>query len=171
MKSHEIFQHLSPALAAEIFSYLQTEQKPVLKAAIQGLADQRRLRAVFVERKPPNERFAWLQNALSRKVSDTLAAHLLQAWLLGAQKPMLCDFLDSVGIKRDADGTVENLPGSPPKDELVKAVDQLLAKYPPEAVAVYLHAFHDMDSEVSWPPLGEILEEDKRLQLAPASGL
>ena len=64
-----------------------------------------------MERKPPNERFAWLQNALGRKISDTLAAHLLQAWLLGAQKPMLCDFLDAVGIKRDDDGTVENLPG------------------------------------------------------------
>ena len=165
MKSHEIFQQMSPALAAEIFTYLQTEQKPVLKAAIQGLANQRKLRPVFVERKPPNERFAWLQNALSRKVSDTLAAHLLQAWLLGAQKPMLCDFLDSAGIQRDEDGTVEKLPDSPPKEKLAESVDQLVAKYPPEAVAVYLHAFHDMDSEVSWPPLGELLAEDERLRL------
>lgn len=165
MKSHELFQQMSPALAVEIFTYLQTEQKPVLKAGISGLANQRNLRAVFVERKPPNERFAWLQNALRRKISDTLAAHLLQAWLLGAQKPMLCDFLDAVGIKRDDDGTVENLPDSPPKAELVAAVDQLMAKYPAEAVAVYLHAFHDMDSEVSWEPLGEVLAEDERLKL------
>ncbi|MGH7935411.1 MAG: hypothetical protein ACREF8_00180 [Chthoniobacterales bacterium] len=165
MKSHEIFQQMSPTLAAAIFTYLQQEQKPVLKAAIQGLANQRKLRAVFVERKPPNERFAWLQSALGRKISDTLAAHLLQAWLLGAQKPMLCDFLDSVGIKRDEDGTVDELPESPPKEKLREAIEQLVAKYPPEAVAVYLHAFHDMDSEVSWPPLGEVLAEDERLKL------
>ena len=43
MKSHELFQQMSPALAAEIFGYLQQEQKPVLKAAIQGLANQRKL--------------------------------------------------------------------------------------------------------------------------------
>lgn len=165
MKSHEIFQQMSPALAAEIFSYLQKEQKPVLKAAIQGLANQRNLRAVFVERKPPHERAVWLQGALGRKISDTLAAHLLQAWLLSAQKSMLCDFLDSVGIKRDDDGTVENLPESPPKEKLTEAVEQLVAKYPAEAVAVYLHAFHDMDSEVSWPPLGKVLAEDERLRL------
>ncbi len=165
MKSHEIFQQMSPALAGEIFGYLQKEQKPVLKAAIQGLANQRHLRAVFVERKPPNERTIWLQSALSRKISDTLAAHLLQAWLLGAQKPMLCDFLDAVGIKRDEDGTVENLPESPPKEKLTEAITQLFEKYPAEAVAIYLHAFHDMDSEVSWPPLGEILAEDERLRL------
>ena len=42
---------MSPALAAEIFTFLQTEQKPVYKAAIQGLANQRNLRGVFVERK------------------------------------------------------------------------------------------------------------------------
>jgi hypothetical protein len=165
MKSHEIFQHMSPALAAEIISYLNQEQKQVLKGAIQGLANQRKLRAVFIERKPPNERAAWLQNALSRKISDTLAAHLLQAWLLGAQKEMLCDFLDAVGIKRDEDGTVDELPPSPPKEKLREAVDQLVAKYPAENVSVYLHAFHDMDSEVNWQPLGEVLQEDERMKL------
>ena len=44
-------------------------------------------------------------------------------------------------------------------------MSQLLGKYPAEAVAVYLHAFHDMDSTVSWPPLGEVLQEDERLRL------
>ena len=68
--------------------------------------------------------------ALGRKVSDTLATHLLQAWLLGAHKPMLCDFLDAVGIKRDEDGTVEDLPDSPAKEKMQKAVDQLVAKFP-----------------------------------------
>jgi hypothetical protein len=165
MKSHEIFQQMSPALATEIFSYLQKEQKPVLKAAVQGLANERRLRPIFIERKPPHERYAWLQAALSRKPGDTLAAHLLQAWLLGAQKPMLCDFLDSLGVTRNDDGTVEELPESPPREKLAETVTHLLSKYPAEAVAVYLHAFHDMESTVSWPPLGEVLQEDERLLL------
>lgn len=166
MKSHEIFQHMTPALAAEILNYLQKEQPPVFKSVVQTLAQQRKLRPVFVERKPPNERYAWLQGALGRKASDTLAAHLLQAWLLGAQKSMLCEFLDSLGIPRDEDGTVEQLPESPPKEKLREVIGQLIAKYPPEAVAVYLHAFHDMDSTVSWPPLGEVLAEDERLKLS-----
>ena len=165
MKSHEIFQHMSPALAVEILTYLQREQTPVYKTVVQGLAQQRRLRPVFVERKPPPERYTWLQAALGRKVSDTFAAHLLQSWLLGARKPLLCDFLDSLGIAHDADATVEELPASPPKDKLHQVITQLLDKYPTETVAVYLHAFHDMDSTVSWPPLGEVLHEDERLKL------
>jgi hypothetical protein len=164
MKSYEIFQQMSCGLANEILTYLQREQTPVFKGVVQTLAGQRKLRPVFIERKPPNERYAWLKEALARKPSDTLAAHLLQAWLLGSQKPMLCDFLDSLGIKHDADGTVEQLPDSPPKEELRKVIDHLLAGYPAQKLAVYLHAFHDMDSTVSWPPLGELLAEDERLK-------
>ena len=162
---------MSPATAAEIFSYMQKEQKPVYKAAIQGLANQRNLRGVFIERKPPNERHPWMKTALSRPVSDTLATHLIQAWLLGANKAMLCDFLEALEIEHDEDGTVEELPAAPAKEKIAAAVDQLIAEYPAESVAIYLHAFRDMDSSVQWPPLNEILTEDQRLQLGSgASG-
>ena len=165
MRSHEIFQRMPPALAAQIFTFMQTEQKPVYKAAIQGLANQRNLRGVFIERKPPVERHPWMQSALSRSVSDALASHLLQAWLLGANKPMLCDFLDAMEIKHEDDGTVEELPPAPPKEKIASAVSQLLAKYPAETVSVYLNAFRDMDSAVQWPSLDEILAEEPRLKL------
>jgi hypothetical protein len=164
MRSHEIFQHMSPALAAQIFTFLQTEQKPVYKATIQGLANQRNLRGLFIERKPPAERFPWMQAAFSRKVSDSLASHVLQAWLLGANKQMLCDFLDAMEIKHDDDGTVEDLPPAPPKEKIAAAVSGLLEKFPAESVAVYLHAFRDMDSTVQWPSLDEVLADEPRLK-------
>jgi hypothetical protein len=157
---------MSPALAAEMFTWLQTEQKPVYKAAIQGLANQRNLRGVFVERKPPAERFPWMQAAFARKISDSLASHVLQAWLLGANKEMLCDFLEALEIKHSEDGTVDELPAEVPKEKIAAAVERLLGKYPPETVAVYLHAFRDMDSTVQWPALDEILSEESRLKLA-----
>lgn len=165
MRSHELFQRMSPALAAQVFTFLQTEQKPVYKAAIQGLANQRNLRGVFIERKPPAERFPWMQAALGRSLSDSLASHLLQAWLLGANKEMLRDFLDGLEIKHEEDGTVSDLPAAPPKEKIAAAVSQLLAKYPPETVAVYLHAFRGIDSASDWPALDEILAEEPRLKL------
>jgi hypothetical protein len=170
MKAHEIFQHISPALAIEILSYLQKEKTPIYKSVVQGLAQQRKLRPVFVERKPASERHAWMQSALRRKISDTFAAHVLQTWLLGAQKPLLCTFLDSLGIAHDADGTVEELPESPPRERLREVITDLLNKYPSEIVAVYLHAFHGMDDTVSWPPLGEVLAEEDRLRLGAIEG-
>ncbi|MBA2432690.1 MAG: hypothetical protein H0V56_11355 [Chthoniobacterales bacterium] len=165
MRAHELFQNMSPTMAAEVFNYLQKEQKPVYKAAIQGLANQRNLRGVFIERKPPNERFPWMQQALSRPISDALASHLIQGWLLGANKAMLNDFLDALEIAHEEDGTVEELPPCPPKEKIAGAVQILRGKYSAEAVAVYLHAFRDMDSSVQWPALNELLTEMPELQL------
>jgi hypothetical protein len=156
---------MSPALAAEVFLYLQKEQKPVYKAAIQGLANQRNLRGVFIERKPPAERHPWMQQALGRPISDALASHLIQGWLLGANKEMLNDYLDALEIAHDEDGTVEELPPCPPKEKIASAIQVLVGKYPAEAVAVYLHAFRDMDSSVQWPALNELLTEIPELQL------
>ena len=168
MRAHELFQNMSPTMAAEVFNYLQKEQKPVYKAAIQGLANQRNLRGVFIERKPPNERFPWMQQALSRPISDALASHLIQGWLLGANKAMLNDFLDALEIAHEEDGTVEELPPCPPKEKIASAIQVLVGKYPAEAVAVYLHAFRDMDSSVQWPALNELLGEMPELQLGGA---
>ena len=156
---------MSPALAARIFTFLQTDQKPVYKAAIQGLANQRNLRGVFIERKPPAERYPWMQAAFGRKISDSLASHVLQTWLLGANKEMLCDFLDAMEIKHAEDGTVDELPPTVAKEKITAAVQRLLEKYPAEPVAVYLYAFRDMDSAMQWPALDEVLSEEPRLKL------
>jgi hypothetical protein len=167
MRSHEIFQRISPELAAEILGFLHGADKAIYKGIVQGLANQRRLRPVFIERKPRDERNSWIKAALGRPLGDALAGHAIQAWLLGAHKEMLCDFLDSLGIAHDADGTVDVIPPAPAKEELAAAVDTLLTKYPAETVAVYLHVFRDMDSAVQWPPLDEILAENTRLQFQP----
>jgi hypothetical protein len=58
----------------------------------------------------------------------------------------------------------EDLPATMDDAKLRSAVDGLMAKYPPEVVAIYLHAFNEMN-EVSWPNLKTLLDEDKRLQL------
>ena len=60
---------------------------------------------------------------------------------------------------------MEELPAAPPKEKIAAAVDLLVGKYPAEAVAIYLHAFRDMDTSVQWPPLNDMLSGDPRLQL------
>jgi hypothetical protein len=76
---------------------------------------------------------------------------------------MLVDFLNALEIKNE-EGVVENLPASMDDAKLKSAIETLLAKYPPEAVAVYLNAFNDMN-EANWANLKSILESEPRLQL------
>ncbi|MDQ3622071.1 MAG: hypothetical protein M3463_06225 [Verrucomicrobiota bacterium] len=158
---------MSPAVAAQLFAFLIEKEKPLYKATLESLAQQRKLRPVFVERKPREERHAWLHENLGRKASKGVAAHLLQIWLVGAHRKLLCDFLDALGIAHEENGTVETLPPAPSREALVAAIDGLLASHDPEIVAVYLHTFQALD-EKGWPALEELLGEDERLKLSAA---
>ena len=161
---HEIFARMPPDVSGQLFSFLQEKEKPLYKATIETLTKARKLRPIFIERRPRDERSAWLHANLSKPLHDAVAAHLLQIWLVGAHASLLCDFLDALGIAHDENGTVEALPSSPPKPELAKAIEGLIAKHDPGVVAVYLHAFQAMD-EKGWEPLAELLAEDARLKL------
>ena len=164
MTSYEIFGRCSSQLANEIFVYLQEKEKPVYRAVIQNIANQRRLRPVFIERKPKPERHIWLQQALARKPADDLATQVLQIWLLGAQQPLICQFLDTLQIKHDGKGVVDQLPPEPEPDQLRSAVDVILQHHSPDVVAIYLHLFLMMD-DAGWARLREMLDSDGRLRL------
>lgn len=164
LRPHEIFAQMPATTAREMFGFVFENEKPLYRATIESLATQRKLRPVFVERKPRNERFAWMQDALSRKTSETVAAHLLQIWLVRAHSKLLCAFLDGLGIKHDENGTIEQLPPAPKKAELVKVIDSLLESHDRAVVAVYLHAFQALDDK-GWSTLDELLAEDPRLKL------
>jgi hypothetical protein len=169
MKSYEIFCECPTEVVNEIFAYLHEHEKGVYRAIIQNIATQRKLRPVFIERKPRTERHEWLRQALSRKPADDVAAQTLQIWLLGAQKDLICQFLDALEIAHDGKGFVDALPPEPPREKLKAAVDHLLESHRPEIVAVYLNLFQTMD-DAGWKGLEEILTTDARLKIGQTSG-
>jgi hypothetical protein len=162
--TNDIFARMPASASADFFTHLGEKEKPLMKVTIETLCKQRKLRPVFVERKPRTERFAWLQDALGRKQNEGVAAHLLQVWLVGAQCALLCDFLDGLGVPHDEHGTIEEIPPAPEKAKLAEVVAGLLGKYDPGIVAVYLHTFQATD-EKGWSTLEELLAEDSRLKL------
>ncbi len=162
--ANDIFSRMPPAVAAQLFSHLHEKEKPLYKATIDTLAKQRNLRPVFIERKPRDDRFAWMREMIAKKQNETVAAHLLQIWFVGAHSKLLCDFLDALGIAHDENGTIEDLPPAPSKEALAKAIEECFSKHDPKVVAVYLNAFQALDDE-GWPTLAELLAEDPRLRL------
>jgi hypothetical protein len=163
-KPNEIISLMPATTAQQLFEFLQEQDKPLYKATIDSLAQQRKLRPVFVERKPKLERYSWMREALGRKQNEGVAAHLLQIWLIGKHRALLCDFLDALNIAHDENGTIDELPPAPAKEDLSKAVDTLLEKHDPAVVAVYMNAFQALDDK-GWGTLAELLAEDDRLKL------
>ncbi|MCS7090801.1 MAG: hypothetical protein RMN51_09245 [Verrucomicrobiota bacterium] len=163
LKSHELIGFMSPGLAADILNFAFEEDKATYKATLAAVAEARRLRPVYLLRQPRAQRDVTILNTLTRPSLDSAAAALLRAWLLKKHKAMLVDFLNSLGIPHE-DGVVETLPDKVEDDKLQAAVEMLLGKYPSEVVAVYLHAFNEMN-EVNWENLTRMLNADPRLQV------
>jgi hypothetical protein len=158
---------MSPALANDILNFTYESDKPTYKATLNGVATALRVRPVFLERQPRPQRHASMISILSKPALETAAGTLLRTWLVKQQRPMLVDFLDALEIKNE-NGVVDDLPKEMDDAKLKSAVEVLLAKYPHEAVAVYLNAFNDMN-EANWTSLKTMLETDKRLQLGALS--
>jgi len=163
LTSHELLGFMSPGLALEILTYAYQSDKPLYRATLNAVAEARKLRPAYLERKPRPERHTLMLATLTRPALDLLTGNLIRTWLLKKYNGMLVDFLNTLELPHK-EGVVEDLPASIDDAKLRSAVDGLLAKYPIETVAVYLHAFNDMN-EVNWPNLKTLLDTDQRLQL------
>jgi hypothetical protein len=164
LTAHELFGFMPQAVAAQILETAYSEDREVYRLALNAIAEARKVRPVYLERKPRAERHTDMTQMLARPRLEFIAANLIRAWLIKKHTPMLVMFMDALGVPHK-DGTVEDLPPSVEDPALQQAVEELLASYPPQEVAIYLNAFYSMN-EVTWPNLKTMLETEPRLQLA-----
>jgi hypothetical protein len=160
---HELFGFMSPALAAEILDYAFTSDKDVYRATLKAVAEARKLRPVFFEKRPRVERHKEMLSLLTSPRLETVAETLLRAWLAKTQSPLLIEFLDSIGVAHEK-GVVEDFPPTIDDAKLKAGVEALLQKHPPEKAAIYLHTLAKSPGS-DWDNLKKLLEEDSRLHL------
>lgn len=161
--AHEIFSGLTPEEAHEFFESLHEANKAAYKGCMQVTASRRRLRTVFLERKPRAERHQWMASVLALAPNEDLSLEVLQNWLLGPHRAILTDFLDACGIAHE-NGLIDDIPAQPEREKVDAAVDAIAAKHPPLAVKIYLHLFQPQGAE-AWPDLDALLVIDPRLAL------
>ena len=162
--THAIWPALPPQLANDILLAVQKTNKKLYKTALEVMAPRMGIRVPILIEMPKAQRHAtWIQ-ILSRPEMEVLSFNLLSTWLVETQTPMLCAWLDALGIEHAANGCADNFPPEPSAAVLKKGVDTLLKQFDPVVVSVYLRSFNQID-ETQWPALDEILKTDERLQL------
>jgi hypothetical protein len=169
--THPLWRTMPPTLAHEILCNVQKSNKKLYRTAVEVMAPRMGIRIPTLLETPKAERHATWAQILSRPEMEVLSFNLLSTWLVDAQRPMLCAWLDSLGIEHGENGCADSFPPQPPTDKLRAGVDALLAKFDPQLVSIYLRAFNQID-ETQWPALDEIVRTDVRLQAqvpAPAS--
>ena len=80
---------------------------------------------------------------------EGLADELIYQWLLHHRRPMLMDYLDSLGIKHIRGETEESFTKTVPENKLLDEAQQLMERHDPQDVAIYtLFLDHHQGSEV-----------------------
>lgn len=167
MKAHQIFQEIQDETARSVFQYLRDEQREVYSASLATLAQNRKLRPVFIQRKPAPQQIDWLVKNVRLKGSDEIAEHVIQLWLMKGHQDLLIDFLDGMDIEHDGEGAAEDLPDEIDEKKLKKTVDTLLGKYDEELVRIYIHVFQLQQPE-GWPEIEKLIESTPALQFGEA---
>ena len=163
MTSYEMFATMPAALGNRILEEMAGEDKAFYRGILDGTAQARKVRTVYLERQPRTDRHALIVATLARPSMEPTAANLLRTWFLKKQNQLLVDFLDALEIPHEK-GVVENLPEKVDDARVKAAVETLLTKHPADVVALYLHSFLHLN-DVHWHNLEEILFEDHRLEL------
>jgi hypothetical protein len=123
--------------------------------AIATIAQRLKFRIKSVVAMPQDKKARHL--ATMPSISELVAARLLVAYHLEAQRPMMGAFLDALGIKHE-NGLIEDEEMGPPSAEkLQEAARTLAASYPGPDVALYLSTLVWQDPE-TWGALAETPE-------------
>lgn len=153
-------------MVAQILDWFRANDRNVYKSAVATLAGNRKLRPVFVQKKPLPEQYAWIHKTLKVNACDNIGEQLLQAYLMSAQQSLLAMFCDGMGIPHDGKGSVVgDLPKALDTQRLNDTIDRLLGLFDPKIVTLYLHCFN-LQVAGGWPELSAKLESDERLVLA-----
>lgn len=167
-QAYELFQDMKPETALSVFRYLRDEQREVYKATLRSIAKERKLRPVFVQRKPVAEQIDWMLKNLKLRACSEIAAQVLQLWLLKGHTSLLTRFLDGLGIEHDGEGAAEDIPEHLEAKKLESTVAELLKDFDAEVVAIYLHVFQ-LQQTGGWPELATLIESRPELQLGAAA--
>ena len=166
VKAHELYTAVDPAIVTQILDWFRANDKNVYRSAVATLANNRKLRPVFIEKKSMADQYAWINKTLKLKACDTIGEHLLQAYLMSGQQSLLAMFCDGMGIPHDGKGSVVGeLPKKLDATRLASTIDRLVDVFDPKIFTVYLHCFN-MQVLGGWPELNEKLNSDERLKLA-----
>ena len=166
MQAYEIYQNIKPSIITELFQWMRDEERELYKSTVATLANDRKLRPVFIQKKSVAEQIAWMHKTLKLKSSGMIGEHLFQVYFMQGQQQLLVDFCDAMGIEHDGKGSVDGaLPDTLDSDKLRAAVDSLVKTFDPQLVSLYLRVFN-LQTENGWDSITEILNSDERLALS-----
>lgn len=144
----KLLTEMSPDRLTELYESLEERAQRALDDPISKALNSR---PQTIAKRPLAMRMKALRAHLLRTRDDDLAGELIRAYLLGARKELITDFLDGVGIEHE-EGTVEG-DDAPDEAKVGPTVEKLLEKHAPADVELYLEV-----AVLQWPESKAVAE-------------
>src|SRR5215213_2387908 len=138
--------------AAELFWADEQSAEQQVEACA-TIATQMKFRAKSVLNLPVEKKTRYLVTLPN--VSDAVAARALVNYHLGRQRPMMGEFLDSLGVAHDEGLIKDETVVKPESQKLREAAEQLTAKYDAHDVALYFSTLVSQDPD-TWGELADL---------------
>ena len=134
--THTIWPILPLPFANDILLSVQKGNKKLYRTAVEVMAPRMGIRVPILIEMPKTQRHAtWIQ-ILARPEMEVLSFNILSTWLIDTQRPMLCAWLDALGIEHGDNGCADTFPPEPDAALIKKGVDLLLKQFDPRIVGL-----------------------------------
>jgi hypothetical protein len=154
---HRVWNLMGPERRLAAAQAFWAEKNPAHAQAESMLAGRLHARPVFVRRLPPEKKAAYLANDPS--INAAVWQAVMVAYHLGAQRALLADFLNAVGIPNENGRLRDTDSATPPTTgQLKEAVRAAGEKHDKLDVLVYLAAL-SLQNDRLWQNLPPVMAE------------
>lgn len=156
MRAYQVFGSMPAERAAALLSLLREKSPLAFQQALAVASAALKARPAWLARQPFAKQAEAARRALSRVTANLVAEEVLAAYFLECQRPLLVEWLDSLGIAHEEGSLKEDRPASPPAEALRAAVGAFRQKDGDWNRGLLLQAFAAQDA-IDWPELEKLL--------------
>ena len=151
MKAYQVFQGMSRDEAVRVLDALRKETPGVYTQAVGAACAALKARPQFLMKQPREKRAHLVRQALSKVATNPVAEEVLAAYFLEVRNPLLCEWLDTLGLEHE-EGVLNDDPPCPSDADIEKALATFRKDEDAEDRELLLRAFA-AQSLIEWPSL------------------
>jgi hypothetical protein len=152
MRSYQVFASMAPEQAVSLCRALAEKSPAAFANAVAVAAVAMKSRPVYLQKQPFERRAEHVRRALARVAANPMASEILAAYFLECRKPLLIEWLDTVGLAHEEGMLSADAPAQPKPKDLAKAIDAFLGAGDDADRPLLLRAFAAQDA-IDWPDL------------------
>ena len=101
MRSYQVFASMSNDEAVRLLRALADQSPGAFANAVAVAAVAMKARPVYLQKQPFERRAEHVRRALARVAANPMASEILAAYFLECRKPLLIEWLDTVGLAHE----------------------------------------------------------------------